>query len=242
MPATLEICVDGIAGLTTCLAAGVDRVELCSALDLGGLSPGLGLLQAAAQARRRQTALHVMVRPRAGDFIWSPAELSLICDEIAGLRGMGLDGVVIGANTADGALDQAALARMVQAAQGLHITLHRVVDLLPDPVQAVGVAARLGISRILSSGGAPCAIDGAATLARMVQAAAGRVEVMAGAGVTAALIPALARQTGATAFHASASRAGPLDPRLAQMGFASHPPRETDPARVQALLGAVRAL
>ncbi len=239
MPATLEICVDTVAGLTTCLAAGIDRIELCAALDLGGLSPGIGLLQAAAQGTGR---VHVMIRPRAGDFLWSPSELDLICAEIATVRAMGLAGVVIGAATATGELDVAALARMMQAAQGLSVTLHRVVDLLPDPVQAVAVAADLGMDRILTSGGAARAVDGAATLARMVQAAAGRVEVMAGSGITAALIPALARETGARSFHASASREGTIDPRLLQMGFAARGPRETDPALVQAMLAAVRAL
>ncbi|MBL4927319.1 copper homeostasis protein CutC [Fuscibacter oryzae] len=238
MPATLEICVDTVAGLTTCRAAGVDRIELCSALDLGGLSPGTGLLHAA----QGNGAVHVMIRPRAGDFLWSAAELDLICAEIATIRSMGLAGVVIGAATATGALDVAALARMMQAARGLSVTLHRVVDLLPDPVHAVAVAADLGIDRILTSGGAARAADGAATLARMVQAAAGRVEVMVGSGVTAALIPQLAQATGARSFHASGGREGAVDPRLLQMGFALRPPRQTDPAQVQALLAAVRAL
>lgn len=241
MPATLEICVDTVAGLTTCLAAGVDRVELCSALDLGGLSPGTGMLQA-AQANGGASAVHVMIRPRAGDFLWSDAELNLICAEIATVRAMGLAGVVIGAAAATGALDRAALAQMVRAAQGLSVTLHRVVDLLPDPVQAVGLASDLGIRRILTSGGAARAVDGTTTLARMVQAAADRVEVMVGSGVTAALIPQLARDTGARSFHASGGREGQIDPRLLQMGFAIRPPRETDPAQVQAMLAAVRAL
>ena len=242
MSPSLEICVDTLAGLTTALAAGVDRVELCSALDLGGLSPGLGLLRAAAAADRGRRALHVMIRPRAGGFVWSPAELALICDEIAGIRALGLEGVVIGAATPDGALDEPALAQMMRAAQGLSVTLHRVVDLLPDPVTAVAVAARLGIARILTSGGAVRAAEGAATLARMVAAAGGRVEIMAGSGLTAALIPDLARQTGVRAFHASCSREGPADPTLMRMGFAAREGRETDPALVQAMLAVVRGL
>lgn len=241
MPATLEICVDTVAGLTTCLAAGVDRIELCSALDLGGLSPGLGLLRA-AQAAAGPSAVHVMIRPRAGDFQWSEAELDLICDEISAVSALGLAGVVIGAATSTGALDRAGLTRMVQAARGLSVTLHRVVDVLPDPVQAVALAVDLGIPRILTSGGAARAAEGVATLARMVQAAAGRVEIMVGSGVTPALIPQLARDTGARSFHASGGREGQIDPRLLQMGFAIRPPRRTDPALVQAMLAAVRAL
>lgn len=241
MPASLEICVDGIAGLTTCLFAGVDRVELCAALELGGLSPGIGLLHAAARADRGRTAVHVMIRPRAGDFCWSAAELDLICDEIRTVRDLRLEGVVIGAAQSDGGLDQTALARMCDAARGLSITLHRVVDLLADPVQAVDIAVELGANHILTSGGAATASEGAATLARMVQAARGRVQIMAGSGVSAATIPALA-QAGITDFHASCSRAGQIDPQLLQMGFAIRPPRETDAAQVQAMLAAVRAL
>lgn len=244
--ASLEVCVDGMAGLAACLEAGVDRVELCSALELGGLSPGAGLLQAAAQAARGGTSVMVMIRPRAGDFCWSAAELDLICTEIAQVRGLGLEGVVIGAATPDGGLDEAALARMVTAAGGLSVTLHRVVDLLPDPVQAVAVAARLGIARILTSGGASRADEGRATLARMVAEAAvlaaGRVRIMAGSGVTPALVTPLAA-AGLRDFHASCSRAAPPgDPRLQALGFALRPPRETDPAQVQAMLAAVRAL
>lgn len=240
--AALEVCVDGIAGLAVCLEAGVDRVELCSALELGGLSPGAGLLQAAAQAARGGTSVVVMIRPRAGGFCWSAAEIAVICAEIARVRQLGLEGVVIGAAAPDGGLDEAALARMVAAAGGLSVTLHRVVDLLPDPVQAVEVAVRLGIARILTSGGAVRADEGAETLARMVAQAAGRVRIMAGSGVTPARIAPLAA-AGVRDFHASCSRAAPPgDPRLQALGFALRPPRETDPAQVQAMLAAVRAL
>lgn len=242
---SVEVCVDEVAGLATCLAAGVDRVELCAALELGGLSPGAGLLQAAAQAARGRSAVMVMVRPRAGDFCWSAAELGMICAEIAQVRALGLEGVVIGAATAQGTLDEAALARMVAAAAGMAVTLHRVVDLLPDPVQAVDVAARLGIGRILTSGGAARAEEGLATLARMARRAAafgeGRVRIMAGSGVTPALVAPLAA-AGVRDVHASCSReAAPGDPRLRAMGFAVRAPRQTDPAQVQAMLAAVRA-
>jgi copper homeostasis protein len=242
---SVEICVDDIAGLQTCLAAGVDRIELCAALELGGLSPGAGLLQAAAQAAPDRPAVMVMVRPRAGGFCWSAAELEMICAEIAQVRALGLEGVVIGAQTPQGALDEAALARMVAAAAGMAVTLHRVVDLLPDPVQAVDVAARLGIGRILTSGGAMRAAEGLATLARMAGRAAacgeGRVRIMAGSGVTPALVAPLAA-AGVRDVHASCSReTAPGDPRLCGMGFALRAPRTTDPVQVQAMLAAVRA-
>lgn len=239
--ASLEICVDTVAGLKACLAAGVDRVELCAALELGGLSPGAGLLAAAAGAARGATAVQVMVRPRAGNFIWSPDELDLICAEIAQLRALGLEGVVTGAATPAGALDEAALARICAAAAGMPVTLHRVVDLLPDPVAAVAVAARLGIGRILTSGGAARAPEGAPVLARMVAAARGRVEIMAGSGVTAGAVAALAA-VGVRAFHASCAAEAPAEPRLQAMGFAIRPPRVTDPAQIAALQAAVRAL
>ena len=233
MRAILEICVDNSAGLACAKAAGADRVELCSALALGGLTPSYGLTQGAGGD------VMAMIRPRAGDFIWSNAEVAAMVAEIGMARDLGLKGVVIGAMDLSGKLDLPVLRRLVIAARGMDITLHRVVDMLDDPVTAVDIAADLGISRILSSGGAQRAIDGIAVLAAM--AARGRVSIMAGAGVRAEHIAPLA-DVGIREFHASASQCVTQEPRLTNLGFGPSERRETDLASVAALKAAVAAI
>lgn len=235
MRAILEICVDTNAGLVTAKAGGADRVELCSALGLGGLTPSYGFMRAAG------ADVLAMIRPRAGGFIWSSTEAEAMIAEIGMARELGLRGVVIGAMDAAGQLDIMVLRRLVTAAQGMDITLNRVVDLLDDPVKAVEIAADLGIKRILTSGGALRAIDGIDVLAKMVTAARGRVSIMAGAGLRVDHIAPLAA-VGINEFHASASRGVAEDARLIQLGFASPERRETDAGIVTALKAAVLAI
>lgn len=233
MTAILEICVDTIAGLQAATAGGADRIELCSALALGGLTPSYGLMQSGQGM--------AMIRPRAGDFMWSPAEVAAMLAEIDLARRLGLTGVVIGAMTATGHLDVPVLRDLICAARGLKITLHRVVDLLDDPTAAVPIAVDLGIHHILSSGGAARALDGISVLGRMVAAAEGRLSVMAGAGLHPDHIAPLAA-VGIRAFHASARRKVQADARLTRLGFAPADSYETDAGLVAAFKAAVRAI
>lgn len=232
----VEICVDSLAGLEAALDGGADRIELCSALSLGGLTPTPGLI---AAARAACVPIMAMIRPREGDFVWSTAEVALMCDEIAAIRVAGLAGVVIGASLSDGRLDEAALARLVDAAQGLDITLHRAVDLCPDPVAAVGAAARLGIGRILSSGGAVCAVDGLDRLEGMVLAAGDRVSIMPGAGVTPQNAPGIVARLGVREIHASCSDPVPQSAAAQAFGFSQASQAETSSARVSELVAAL---
>ena len=235
----LEVCVDDPEGLRAAVAGGADRLELCAALALGGLTPSPGLVAAAARAGVPALA---MVRPRAGGFVWTPAEVAAMQAEIAQLRAAGAGGVVIGASLPDGRLDGAVLARLLRAAEGLDVTLHRAVDLAPDPEEAVALALALGIPRILSSGGAPRAADGVARLARMMRAAAGRLVVMPGAGVAPETLPALAALPLAEV-HASCSvPSPPPEERLAALGLQPPGARRTDAARVAAMRAALDGL
>lgn len=206
-------------------AAGADRCELCAALDLGGLTPGPGLLAAARGAR---LPVHVMIRPRAGSFVASAADMDAMIADVAAVRDAGLAGIVVGVADPSGAPDLASLARLVAAAGPLDVTLHRVIDLAPDPLSAVEAAIRLGLRRILTSGGAPAAPDGAQVIAAMVRQAAGRIEIMAGGGVTPQAAPALLA-TGVDALHASCSGATDAD----AFGFGRT--RRTDPDAISAL-------
>lgn len=239
MAAKFEVCVETAEALSLCRAAGVDSVELCSALALGGLSPGPGLLSAARALVAAGIEVHVMVRPRAGDFLWSPEEMAMMVGEVAAVRAAGLTGVVLGAGSAS--LDLAALAVLARAAEGLTRTLHRVVDLLPDPVAAVEDAVKLGFHRILTSGGATTAAAGRATLGRIARIAAGRIEVVAAAGLTPAVVAELAA-VGVRSFHASCQSDVEADPRLVDLGFLRSPYRQIDAGRLAALHAAVRGI
>ncbi len=230
----LEICVDSPAGLAAAVSGGADRIELCSALALGGLTPGPGLIALAARAG---VPCHAMIRPAPGDFVLRSGDLAAMCADIAAVRSAGLAGVVIGVARPDGTLDAGALARLREAAHGLEVTLHRVFDLAPDPLVAVDTAIDLGLTRILTSGQAPAAPDGTALLKTLVQHAAGRIQIMAGGGVgLAAVRPLLA--TGIDALHASASRPDPSQADCTRIGIAA--PRIADPAVVADLRAAMR--
>src|SRR5690606_1433575 len=145
------------------------------------------------------------VRPRAGGFRFSATEVSLMVRDIEAVTDAGAAGVVIGALTAQGDLDRHAIRALLEAAEGLEVTVHRCVDVLDDPVSAVCRLADLGVTRVLTSGGAATAALGTQTLARMVGAADGRLQIMAGGGVTAQDVPGLAA-TGVAAVHLSARR------------------------------------
>ena len=228
----IEVCVDTLAGLEQAVAGGAGRIELCAALDLGGLTPSAGLMRAAAGCGLPVLA---MMRPRAGGFCWSPAELALICDDIAAARQAGLAGVVLGASLPDGRLDLPALARMRAAASGMEATLHRCFDLVPDPAAALEAAIDLGFQRVLTSGGALRADQGLAQLRALQDQAAGRILVLPGSGINAANAPLF---HGFTELHASCSAPVPGHPTLAQFGFQAPQPRETRADLVAALRAA----
>lgn len=224
----LEICVDSAEGLSAAIAGGADRIELCAALEVGGLTPSAGLMQRGAGCG---VPVLAMIRPRSGGFDYSDAELAIMRADIATARAAGLAGVVFGA-TRGGALDRAALAELAAAAHGLDTTLHRAVDLCSDAASAVDTALSFGFRRILSSGGAETAMQGLARLQTMAARAKGRIVIMPGSGITAKTAEAL-RPLGCTEVHASCGAAGPAAPK----GFGA--PRITSAAQVRALKAAL---
>lgn len=204
----LEIAVTSPAGAIVARDGGADRVELCVGLELGGLTPSQALVEATHETG---IPAHALVRSRPGGFVYDDDEIDLMVREARTVLRSGAAGVVVGALRPDGSLDVEALARFVDAARSVsaaaEVTLHRAIDHAADPVAAVAALEALGFTRVLTSGAAPTAVAGAATITRMV-AAAGAVQVMAGAGVTPADVPALVA-TGAAAVHLSAKRPAP---------------------------------
>lgn len=213
----VEIAVQDAAGVLVAATNGAHRVELCSGLGVGGLTPSAGLINSAVAVSERppQGALpggvHVLVRPRAGGFKYEDTELATMAADVSRIAAYGASGVVVGALTTERQIDEAAMSLLVEAAGDLQVTFHRAFDVLADPVAGLEILMGLGVRRILSSGGAPRSIDGIRLFKDLVLAAAGRIELMAGGGVAVADIPAL-RNTGINAVHLSARTAGYAGP------------------------------
>lgn len=229
----LEICVADAASLGAAVAGGADRIELCSALELGGLTPSPGLIRRAAKA---PIPVFAMVRPRSGDFVFGADDLDVMLAEIDAVRAAGLAGVVLGASRPNGELDAEMLARLVAHADGLGVALHRAIDLVPDITDAVNIAVDLGFQRILTSGGAATALAGVAGIATALAAARGRIVIIAGSGVTPATLGALLEQVPLTEVHSTAALPQPTEGADAvRLGFAASSRRVTDAETVAAL-------
>lgn len=241
MPAKLEIAANSLASALAAQEGGASRIELCAALELGGLTPSPG--QIARVREKLSIPVHVLVRPRAGDFAYADEDHATMLADIAHCAALGCDGVVVGALTPDGEVDVARCRELVSAARRLDLTFHRAIDVCRDPAAALEAIIDLGFSRILSSGGAASAMEGSANLRRLTKKAAGRIEIMPGAGIDAGNIGALMAATGAREFHASAKRTLPSRMRFAPsdaLGMAGGETR-SDAAEVRRMVEALRA-
>lgn len=198
----LEICVDTIASVRVCTAAGADRIELCAGLVEGGTTPSAAFLRAARQAFPGK--IMAMLRPRAGDFLYSDDEFALMLDEIDSFRRDGADGIVCGILTADGAIDAARWRAIAERARGLDLTFHRAFDVSRDLSESLETLIALGVPRVLTSGGFPEVMAGLNSLASLVKQAAGRITILPGGGVRPELVTEIIRRTGVTEVHLSA--------------------------------------
>ncbi|WP_430786536.1 copper homeostasis protein CutC [Actinoplanes sp. G11-F43] len=232
-----ELAVQDTHGVAVAARLGVDRIELCSALALGGLTPSIGFVEAAAGG----PPVHVLVRPRPGGFDYTPAETDLIVADVRHAVAAGASGVVIGGLRGD-KIDTGLVERAVDAAGAAEVTFHRAFDMVADPLTALDDLHRLGVHRVLTSAGADAVADALPALTALVRAAAGRIEIMAGGGVQPPIIPALLR-AGVDAVHASAKHAVPdtLPVALGTAAPAGAPTRETtDEPRAARILTALR--
>lgn len=203
----LEVCVDSLASARAAGQGGADRLELCSALAVGGLTPYADLLRQI----KAEISLPVrcLMRPRAGDFLYTQEEVDLLCRQITALRATGADGFVIGALTPAGDLDLPAMRALLDACGGAPVTLHRCIDVSRDLCGTYRAAAALGIDTVLTSGGAESCRKGTAQLAALLRLrdTLNGPEILIGAGVSAAVIDELrAALPGARAFHASCKK------------------------------------
>ena len=204
----VEIAVQSVEGARIARHHGATRVELCQGLALGGLTPSIGAVTlAVADAREAGAAdVHILIRPRPGDFVYSRTDRRVMERDVSAFRELGAAGVVIGALTEDGSLDRRTLEDLIRAAGDMTVTFHRALDIAEGGTALISQLEDLGVARVLTSGRAPSSADGLDVLSQFVRESAGRVEIMAGGGVTVESIPALA-SIGVDAVHLSAKAA-----------------------------------
>lgn len=234
----LEVCVDSPEGLAAAIAGGADRIELCAALETGGLTPSAGLMALAAKA---PIPVYAMIRSRPGDFVYDEGDVAALLADIDAVRAAGLAGVVLGANRPDGSLDRDVLARLTGRAKGLGMTLHRAFDLAgPDFAPAIDLAVDLGFERILTSGGETTALKGVDALQACLAHAGDRIAIMPGSGVNLETLGAIRARLPFRQIHSSCSVAADIaGGKALELGFVSPRLKRTDAAIVRAMKAAL---
>ncbi len=239
---TIEICVGDIGSAVVAEAGGADRVELCDNLAAGGTTPSFGTIAEACRLLR--IPVHVMIRPREGDFQYSEPELAVMCQDIKVAKSLGAAGVVVGVLTADGAINRERLAALAAAARPLSLTFHKAFDQTHDLLESLDILIALGVDRVLTSGGRPTALEGVDSLARLVDRAAGRMAVMGGGRLDADNLEAVIREGKVHEIHLGSAvsraihRAAPVPSgERSEISW-----RQTDPWRVAAIVNLVRSL
>ncbi len=246
-PLQIEICANSAESAAMAQEAGAHRVELCAGIPEGGTTPSAGEMRAARRLLQR-TRLHVIIRPRGGDFLYSPLEQEIMLHDIRAARRAGADGVVFGCLTAEGDIDLPLMEKLLDAARGMSVTFHRAFDVCRDPEAALQQLAGLGIDRILTSGQEATAEEGIPLLRELVKQAGDRLRIMPGCGIHAGNIRRIAEATGAREFHFSGR--SPVESGMAyrnarvSMGgtvrIEEYQREVTDPAKVRAALEELR--
>ncbi|MFO0960777.1 MAG: copper homeostasis protein CutC [Isosphaeraceae bacterium] len=220
----VEACVQGIESARAAAEGGADRIELCEDLAVGGVTPSIGTIVVARQ--HLSIPVHVLIRSRGGDFVYTGAEFTAMLSDIAAVRSAGVAGVVVGVLEADGRIDRGRTAGLVEAAGPLAVTFHKAFDEVPDRDEALETLVELGVGRILTSGGSPSAREGLAELERLHRLASGRIGILAAGRIREADLPGLLG-IGLEEVH---------------VGSAIGEPGRTDPALVRGFVGRVREL
>ena len=235
----LEVCIDSVESALAAQEGGAGRVELCADLEHGGTTPSTTMIKSV----REQVSLkvHVMIRPRAGDFCYSEAEFELMKRDIREIKEVGVDGLVFGILSSDGTIDTARTSILMEMARPLSVTFHRAFDETVDLFAAISELTRLGVHRVLTSGGKPSVEAGMQTLAGLVRKAGSSIKVIAGGGITVENVASVVELTSVDEIHAlsavSAVVDNSSDPNL------SHSPRMVvDPTKVRRLVDLLQGL
>lgn len=198
----IEACCPNLESVGHAIEAGARRIELCENLSCGGLTPPDDMIRMALEIAGK-VPVNVLVRPRAGSFVYTGEEVLQMLESIRKCKELGVNGVVIGALKEDGRIDRDVMGLLIKEARPLHITFHRAFDKCIDPCNALEVIIRLGIERVLTSGHKDNAYEGRYALRDLVKQAAGRIVIMPGCGITSDNLEEIAWITGASEFHGS---------------------------------------
>lgn len=200
----LEACVDSVESALAAARGGASRLELCGSLVIGGTTPNPWLFQEIR--KHTDIRIHVLIRPRFGDFCYTNEEFVLIREAVKEFRKLGAEGVVIGCLKPDGTMNMEQMKILMEEAEGMSVTLHRAFDVCADPYETMEQAISLGIDTILTSGQKNVCTLGTDILRDLVEKSAGRIKIQVGSGVNAAVIREIYPKTGATAFHMSGKK------------------------------------
>lgn len=243
---TFEICVDSVESALAAQAGGAQRVELCDNLMEGGTTPSYGAIEIARKLL--DIRLHVIIRPRGGDFLYSVTEFEIMKRDIEASKRNGVDGVVIGILDADGNIDTARTRILADLARPMSVTFHRAFDVCLDPFKAVDELAEIGIDRILTSGQEATAVEGMELLAKIVRHAGDRISIMACGNLNERNIAKVIEATGVSEVHFTAF--GEIESQMKHrnervfMGGTLRPPEysrsEVDKEKVRSVIGSVR--
>lgn len=209
--ALLEICVDSVESAVNAQAGGADRVELCSALFEGGLTPSAGLME--MTRKRLKIAIAAMIRPRGGDFCYDDDEFAVMRCDLVMMKELGADVAVVGMLRPDGTIDAERTAKLIELARPMPVTFHRAFDMARDPFEALDVLIGLGVDRVLTSGQERSVVEGLELVTELVKRAGDKIIVVPGGGVTERNLGRILKETGAKEIHGSAS--GTKDSRMA---------------------------
>ena len=217
--ALLEVCTGSLQSVVNAVSGGAQRIELCSALSLDGLTPSIGLLSKVRQMYPELT-VHVLIRPREGNFVYSEAEVGVMENDIRAALPFA-DGIVIGALTADGDVDMMAMRRLMSAAEGRPVTFHRAFDVCREPLVAMEQIIELGCRRVLTSGQQPTALQGVTLLRQLRDLSEDRLIIMPGGGVNAANAREIVSQVMTSEIHGSCASPDPSKRRGERKGETS---------------------
>jgi copper homeostasis protein len=237
---TLEVCVDSVESAVAAQQGGAGRIELCADLEHGGTTPGVSVIRLVRESVSLN--VHVMIRPRGGDFCYSEAEFEVMKRDVQEVKKLGIDGLVFGILTSDGVIDTARTKILLDMARPLAVTFHRAFDKTADLFAALSELARLGVDRVLTSGGKPSVDAGLQTLADLVRKAGSSIKVLAGGGITLENVADVIEKTNVAEVHAlsSVSTTFAFTPSNSKL---SHPPRRTtDASKVHTMVDILQRL